>query len=252
MISDTDTIQVLTDTLTSLRSRTFISLRICYEKGEMRYFLSNLPPRNSRHQPVVPERRVEDPSPPQAEPPPAKTRGRGRKRQCVASTPDNQPTPPEQLRRGSKPVYLKALELEVQRESVSEVSVDISPASPSVPCCNQFDVLSNLSDVNQAADDTDVEDTAPNCPTCTQQLRLISNFKEFAQNHAAVSGYRCGQSTEPRKHRLFTPENQTYVCDGCRMIMCQRCLEDDSYRKSLKSTENDNMSKELILSPKNI
>ena len=71
---------------------------------------------------MVPERRVEDPSPPQAEPPPAKTRGRGRKRQCVASTPDNQPTPPEQLRRGSKPVYLKALELEVQRESVSEVS----------------------------------------------------------------------------------------------------------------------------------
>ena len=248
-LSDSDTIQTLTNTLTNLSSLPFISLRIWYEEGQLKYFLSNLPPRHTR-KPIqeaatVPgtEKRVNVPPP---EPSPVKTRGRGRKRPCVnSSTPDGQsaPDPPDQMRRGSSTstAILQVSEMEGSRESVCEDSI----ISVSIPCANTFEVLSTLGDIDQEAaeiqESEEKSDTPPCCPRCIQSLRSISAFPDiqisrYPPNRNGIKAYSCG-------HREF--ENETYVCDDCRMVMCEICLKDESFRSSVIIGLNDKILQDL-------
>ena len=107
-ISDSEAIQTLTNTLTCLNGLPFVSLRIWYEDGQMKFFFSNLPPRNARkpvHQSTeTVKMKKKDPSLEKPGPSPAKTRGRGRKRQCI-STPENRFASPRSAAEGELHVH---------------------------------------------------------------------------------------------------------------------------------------------------
>ena len=131
----------------------FVSLRIWFEEGEMKFFFTNLPPRNKR-QPVISttrtptlppglnsERPIENTTPILTDQPAAtqtdfqtKTRGRPpRKRRCPTSS----STSPEHLRNATETVTTPA--------NVSIISESRSPASSySIPCTNSFQVLADL------------------------------------------------------------------------------------------------------------
>ena len=240
-ISDGDKIQILTNTLTSLNGLPFISLRIWYEDCQLKFFFSNLPPRKDRkpaEQLMVNQKMMEkDPSLDKPGPSPVKTRGRGKKRQC-ASTPENQFPPPDQLRRGSSAsTSLQMSELDLPRESVCEESVN----SVSIPVSNQFEVLKTLVDLDQDAEDAcdagGQSDLPPQCPRCTRSLRSISALPSFPASPTGVQAYTCG-------HREF--EIPTFVCDGCRVIMCEFCLQNDSFICSMKCEETDQKLRDMI------
>ena len=111
----------------------------------MKFFFSNLPPRNARkpvHQSTETVKMKEkDPSLEKPGPSPAKTRGRGSKRQCI-STPENRFAPQDQLQRGSSMSIgsLQVSGLDLPRESVCEESL----ISVSIPCSNPFELLTTL------------------------------------------------------------------------------------------------------------
>ena len=207
----------------------------------MKFFFSNLPPRNARkpdHQSTeTVKMKAKDPSLEKPGLSPAKTRGRGRKRQCI-STPENRFAPQDQLRRGSSTSTgsLQVSGLDLPRESVCEESV----ISVSIPCSNPFELLTTLCDPDQDAGDArDTEaqsDPPPQCPRCVQPLRSISSFPDFPRGPSGVKAYTCG-------HKDF--KKKTFVCDICRMIMCTICLESESFINSLRSKENDQRLKNL-------
>ena len=226
-LPDSDTLHHLTNTLNSLSSLSFVSLRIWYEEGQLKFFFTNLPPRNTRkpeQHPMRADQRVEKDK---AVPSPVKTRGRVRKRQC-ASTPDNQFVPPDQLRRGSSASTgsLQVSGLDLPRESVSSVSI---------PCSNQFEVLATLSGFDP--DTVAVHDAGPpeKCPRCVQPLQVVSAIPDFPCSSAGVNVYSCG-------HREF--KEDTFACDDCQMMICFSCLGNEAFRRTVSSPEIDQFLRE--------
>ena len=243
-MEDSETIQTLTNTLLALKRNPFVSLRMWFEEGQLRYFLSNLPPKNARNSSdkTRPAKEKES-DPPNTSP--VKTRGKGRKRQCLSSTPGNRSSEPEQLRRGRESVDLQVSVLELDRE-IDEP--DDGRHNATIPCSNTFDILANL---NDSTDESDADpaavdvaaDSTKLCPRCRHNLRSISSDPKFPAISSGIKGYSCGSG-----HIQFKPDNTIFACDSCRMLMCSVCLQNNSFIDSLTCESNDKKLRELIQS----
>ena len=156
-----DTIRNLTDTLLCVKERVkFASLRIWFEEGELKFFLTNLPQRKGKRGPTYDGRTVDIPAStpvdtsaldsapavggdPSINQPlgvvqqPTNPRKRGRpprKRPCVTSTPSNSP---EQLR-------TLPSEEHTERINISDLSASRDFTTVDIPCSNSFQALADL------------------------------------------------------------------------------------------------------------
>ena len=142
-MSEEETLRQLSIAFAGLKQlQPSVSFRVWHEEGEIKFFLSNLPPRNRRSRPTTPRRSEEElQPPPPPSPPPANQRGRGRKRQCVStSTPDRQT---EQIKDNRPSDSLQISNIQEDRDH-SKTFQNQEYSIPSIPCSNSFQVLSNM------------------------------------------------------------------------------------------------------------
>ena len=171
-------INSLTSTLLNIKEhQPFASLRIWFENGEIKFFLTNLPPRKGRQSstPTPSERTVGAPeSTPvdtpvenfptdQAAPsiaPRPRTRGRPpRKRPCTTSTPSSSP---EQLRTRTDQTNADCANVSIMSHNRNLSYVDI-------PCSNSFQVLADL---DLSTDDKDENGFCKDCDDIIERTIL--------------------------------------------------------------------------------
>ena len=248
----------LTDTLLCVKERVqFASLRIWFEEGELKFFLTNLPQRKGKRTPTYGDRPVDSPvstlvdtqtveshaviddpstnQSPSVVPPPTNPRKRGRpprKRPCVTSTPSSSS---EQLR------TLPSQE-HTERINISNLSPSRDFTHVDIPCSNPFEALANL--------DEDEEDPGEGpemtkeacyrkvlfCRRCPgdKELYELENWTrdEYPQYTARplIRGLMC--CDDCRKHaELGDLLGDLFYCETCHNICSESC-EISSVRRS--------------------
>ena len=228
------------DTAVSFLTRSFsglkaiqpaVSLRMWYDdRGQLCYFLTNLPPKNKRHRieetthqndrsiasqkemdstPIVEGNvPVQTPVPQREESPQPRRRGKRRKRPSTSS--------PEQIR---------CCETIVSPD-ISVLNEDREHTIPSVPCYNSFEALLNLEEDNSILQKKDVESPEPTpslkCSSCQEILQPVTSSDVFDKLRTimCVLGTNCasGNTDTAGWHNLMKcicPPSERIVCIDC-------------------------------------
>ena len=191
-MSEENTLIHLTRTFTSLKVLVpSVSLRMWYTEGNLQFFFTNLPPRKNRNGPAK-LTKCKDDQPEDGVPPPPSVKGKdstddlhsaclpsegaepsqsptikkqggkGRKRRCTASTPENF----RDCNSSSSP------HISIVEEDRGELSI------ASIPVSNSFEALSCLND-DEPSNQYDENDDCPThyqCKRCFHQLQPLNSF----------------------------------------------------------------------------
>ena len=247
-MSEEETLRALNSSFFALKQlQPLVTFRVWHEEGEVKFFLSNLAPRNKRSRPTHPSRNLtaqekskeEIQPPPPPSPPPASLRGRGRKRQCVStSTPDRQ----TELIKDDRPSDSLQISNIQEERDFSTTFLNQENSIPSIPCSNSFQVLSNLeedlSEPIQRLDDLPSTEHEPilvtptiRCVDCQHLLQPTSSTNDDPP-HCSICWTVYNKNSDAARRFLMLqcmcPPEERFVCAGCALdpdSVCYRRIE---------------------------